>query len=80
MSKGVSCGSLCLRRAFCSTHMDLYASHNSEIGLKIGGVKLAARYNKSIQYPDPDDHDEKSPVRFLRQEADQSVVSGTEMA
>lgn len=51
--------------------MNLYAGCNSEIGLKIGGVKLASRYDKSIQYSDTDDHDEKSPVRFLGEEADQ---------
>lgn len=60
--------------------MNLYAGCNSEIGLKIGGVKLASRYDKSIQYSDTDDHDEKSPVRFLREEADQSVVAGTRIA
>lgn len=80
MSKGINCGSPCLGRAFCSAWVTLYASCNSGIGLKIGGVKLASRYEKSIQYSDTDDHDEKSPVGFLREEADQSVISGTEMA
>lgn len=66
MSESGNWGSLCLKRAFFIDLMNLYSSCNSEIGLKIGGVKLASRYNKSIQYSDTDAHDETSPARFLR--------------
>lgn len=79
MNEGVSCGSLCLRRAFYSTWMNLYASGSSEIGFKIGGVKLASSYGRTFQYSDAYDLDKKSRIRFLRREADQSVISGTKM-
>lgn len=55
-----------LEKGFFTDWINVYSSYNSEIDLKIGGVKLASRYNKSIQYFDTDAHDETSPARFLR--------------
>lgn len=55
-----------LLKGFYIDLMNLYSSCHSEIGLKIGGVKLASRHNKSVQYSDTDAHDERSPLRFLR--------------
>lgn len=43
-----------------------FSNCNSEISLKIGGMNLASRYSKSIQYSDIDVHSERSPARFLR--------------
>lgn len=55
-----------LEKGFFIDLMNLYSNCNSEIGLKIGGVNLASRYSKSIQYSDTDAHDERSPASFLR--------------